>query len=103
MLPAATAPGKGIAKTVWSYPGNSTIDWTLTSGFRYAGTGERTVIVDDVLQADAGTRTTATTGGFCSPERCYRKLVRQGALERSPSATNCCGFGGIIQAQPFWI
>jgi len=29
------------------HPGNSTIDWTkLTSGFRYAGTGERTVIVD---------------------------------------------------------
>ena len=47
--------------------------------------GERTVIVDaDVLQADAGTRTAAITGGFVALADAMDKLVQQGALERSP-------------------
>ncbi|MBW4678729.1 MAG: ribonuclease PH [Microcoleus vaginatus WJT46-NPBG5] len=47
--------------------------------------GERTVIVDaDVLQADAGTRTTAITGGFVALADALETLLQSGALERSP-------------------
>jgi ribonuclease PH len=47
--------------------------------------GERTVIVDaDVLQADAGTRTTSITAGFVALADAMEKLVRVGELERSP-------------------
>ncbi len=47
--------------------------------------GERTVIVDaDVLQADAGTRTTSITAGFVALADAMEKLVRLGELERSP-------------------
>lgn len=47
--------------------------------------GERTLIVDaDVLQADAGTRTTSITGGFIALSDAMEKLVQQGALQRSP-------------------
>ncbi|MGJ3247025.1 MAG: ribonuclease PH [Elainellaceae cyanobacterium] len=47
--------------------------------------GERTFIVDaDVLQADAGTRTTAITGSFVALSDAIAKLMSEGALERSP-------------------
>lgn len=47
--------------------------------------GERTIIVDaDVLQADAGTRTTAITGGFVALADALDKLVQSGALPHSP-------------------
>ncbi|MDC0831570.1 ribonuclease PH [Leptolyngbya valderiana BDU 20041] len=47
--------------------------------------GERTIIVDaDVLQADAGTRTTAITGGWVALADAIATLVRDGELERSP-------------------
>jgi ribonuclease PH len=47
--------------------------------------GERTVIVDaDVLQADAGTRTTSITGGYVALADALEKLVKNGELERSP-------------------
>ncbi len=47
--------------------------------------GERTVIVDaDVLQADAGTRTTSITAGFVALADAMEKLVRVGELDRSP-------------------
>ncbi len=47
--------------------------------------GERTLIVDaDVLQADAGTRTTAITGGFVALADAIQVLLNQGELESSP-------------------
>src|ERR671932_1035815 len=46
--------------------------------------GERTVTVDaDVLQADAGTRTTSITGGYVALADALNKLVKTGELERS--------------------
>ena len=65
--------------------------------------GERTVTVDaDVLQADAGTRTTAITGGFVALADAMEKLLQQGALERSPIRHQVAGVSvGIIQEQPF--
>ena len=47
--------------------------------------GERTLIVDvDVLQADAGTRTTAITGGFVALVDALSQLVQMGELAITP-------------------
>jgi ribonuclease PH len=49
------------------------------------GLGERTLWVDcDVLQADGGTRTAAITGGYTALALALARLVRRGALDRSP-------------------
>ena len=65
--------------------------------------GKHTVIVDvDVLQADAGTRTTAITGGCVALASAMEKLVRQGTLERSPILHQVAAVSvGIIQEQLF--
>jgi len=47
--------------------------------------GERTITIDtDVLQADAGTRTTAINGGFVALGEAIEQLLALGELERSP-------------------
>ncbi len=47
--------------------------------------GQMTLLVDaDVLQADAGTRTTAINGGFVAMAMAIDKLIATGKLERSP-------------------
>lgn len=64
--------------------------------------GERTVIVDaDVLQADAGTRTAAITGGFVALADAMDKLVQQGALERSPILYQVAAVSvGLLHGEP---
>lgn len=65
--------------------------------------GERTVTVDaDVLQADAGTRTTSITGGYVALADALGKLVKQGELERSPIAHQIAAVSvGILEGEPF--
>lgn len=65
--------------------------------------GERTVTVDaDVLQADAGTRTTAITGGFVALAEAMEKLLQQNVLERSPIRSQVAAVSvGILQGEPF--
>lgn len=47
--------------------------------------GERTLTVDaDVLQADAGTRTAAITGGYVALQDAVHYLLERGELARSP-------------------
>ncbi|WP_017307000.1 ribonuclease PH [Spirulina subsalsa] len=47
--------------------------------------GERTITVDaDVLQADAGTRTTAITGSYVALALAIEKLMERGEILRSP-------------------
>lgn len=63
--------------------------------------GERSIILDcDVLQADGGTRTTAITGAYIAMVAAVRKLVKFGALKKSPvrdfvAATSVGVVGGI--------
>jgi ribonuclease PH len=58
---------------------------SLRSTLNMTALGERTIIVDtDVLQADAGTRTTAITGGFVALQDAVQTLLDSGELERSP-------------------
>jgi len=65
--------------------------------------GEYTVTVDaDVLQADAGTRTAAITGGFVALADAMEKLLRQGVLERSPILHQVAAVSvGLLQDEPF--
>lgn len=65
--------------------------------------GERTIVVDaDVLQADAGTRTTAITGGYVALVDAVEKLVQQGKLERSPIAHQVAAVSvGLLQGEPY--
>ena len=64
--------------------------------------GERTVTVDaDVLQADAGTRTTSITGGYVALADALEKLVKQGEIERSPLVHQIVAVsGGILEGEP---
>ncbi|NEN91376.1 MAG: ribonuclease PH [Okeania sp. SIO3H1] len=65
--------------------------------------GERTIIVDaDVLQADAGTRTTSITGGFVAVANAINKLMQQGELERSPIVHQVAAVSvGLLEGKEF--
>lgn len=65
--------------------------------------GERTVIIDaDVLQADAGTRTTSITGGFVALSSAMDKLVQAGEIERSPILHQVAAVSvGLLEGEPF--
>jgi ribonuclease PH len=65
--------------------------------------GERTLLVDaDVLQADAGTRTTSITGGFVALCDAVNSLVQSGELERSPVRHQVAAVSvGLIEGEPF--
>lgn len=106
MLPAATPQRQ--EREVLKLSGRTQeiqrlIGRSLRSALDLEALGERTVIVDvDVLQADAGTRTTAITGGFVALTDAIEKLMRQGALERSPIRYQVAAVSvGIIQDEPF--
>jgi len=97
MLPTYASASRTRIDDVWTYPRNSAIDWTQPRSDGFKALGERTVTVDaDVLQADAGTRTTAITG-FVALADVMAKLLQQGVLERSPiRKPNSSGFCGTI-------
>ncbi|WP_295615138.1 ribonuclease PH [Chamaesiphon sp. GL140_3_metabinner_50] len=58
---------------------------SLRSTLDFAALGEKTILVDaDVLQADAGTRTTAITGGYVALVQAIHRLVKRGELSHSP-------------------
>ena len=65
--------------------------------------GERTLTVDaDVLQADAGTRTTAITGSFVALADAISKLLQQGILEKSPLIGQVAAVSvGLLESEPF--
>lgn len=65
--------------------------------------GERTITIDaDVLQADAGTRTTSITGGFVALADAIASLIKQGELEKSPIRHQVAAVSvGLLQGEPF--
>lgn len=65
--------------------------------------GEWTLVVDaDVLQADAGTRTTAVTGGFVALADAINQLVNKGDLAQSPIRHHVAAVSvGLLAGQPF--
>ena len=75
---------------------------TAEYGMLPASTGERSIYVDcDVLQADGGTRCASITGGYVALDLACRRLISDGALERSPltgtiAAVSC----GVVDGLP---
>jgi ribonuclease PH len=65
--------------------------------------GERTITVDtDVLQADAGTRTTAITGGFVALVDAINTLIKQGELTESPILHHVAAVSvGLLEGEAF--
>lgn len=76
---------------------------SLRASIALEALGERTITVDaDVLQADAGTRTTAITGGYVALASAIEKLVQQGELEFSPLRQPVAAVSvGLIEGEPF--
>jgi ribonuclease PH len=75
---------------------------SLRGAIDFSLLGERTVYVDcDVLQADGGTRCASITGGLVALDLACRRLLADGALQRSPlvgtvAAVSC----GIVDGVP---
>lgn len=91
MLPGST-PGrqarvqKGRSEEIQRLVGRS-----LRAAVDLPALGERLITVDcDVLQADAGTRCAAITGGCVALDIALRRLVREGVLAASPLRRHVC-------------
>lgn len=76
---------------------------SLRSTLDMAALGERTIVIDaDVLQADAGTRTTAITGSFVALQDAINKLLERGDLERSPIVHQVAAVSvGLLENTPY--
>jgi len=63
--------------------------------------GERTITIDcDVLQADGGTRTASITGGWVALADALDRLVRAGALSKTPLIAQVAAVStGIVDGQ----
>lgn len=75
---------------------------SLRSSLDLSALGERTIVVDaDVLQADAGTRTAAITGGFVALVDAVKWLMETGELERSPIQSAIAAVSvGLVEGEP---
>jgi ribonuclease PH len=76
---------------------------SLRAALDLTALGERTLIVDaDVLQADAGTRTTAIFGGFVALVDAVNSLVEKGAIAHSPIRHHVAAISvGLLKGEPF--
>ena len=76
---------------------------SLRSTLDFEALGERTLLVDtDVLQADAGTRTTSITGAYVALQDAIDTLISGGHLERSPLVHEVAAVSvGIIEGEVF--
>lgn len=76
---------------------------SLRAALDFEALGEYTLTVDaDVLQADAGTRTTAITGGFVALAHAISQLLKQGMLKRSPLIGQVAAISvGLLEDEPF--
>lgn len=76
---------------------------SLRATIALEGLGERTFTVDaDVLQADAGTRTAAITGGYVALAHGISKLITAGELKKSPIIEPVAAVSvGLIEGEAF--
>jgi len=75
-----TGRGGGRAFEIQRLIGRSLRSVTNLKGF-----GERTIWIDcDVIQADGGTRTAAITGAYVALADAFRKMVKEGLIEKVP-------------------
>ncbi|XFA74122.1 ribonuclease PH [Thermosynechococcaceae cyanobacterium Okahandja] len=76
---------------------------SLRAALDFDRLGERTLIVDaDVLQADAGTRSVAITGGYIALADAVQQLLGQGVLTESPLVRQVAAVSvGLIDGEPY--
>lgn len=75
-----TGRGNGRALEIQRLIGRSLRSVTDLNGF-----GERTIWIDcDVIQADGGTRTASITGAYVALVDAFRKMVKNGMIEKIP-------------------
>ncbi len=76
---------------------------SLRSTLDFAILGEKTILVDaDVLQADAGTRTTAITGGYVALAQAIHRSIERGELNRSPLVSQVAAVSvGLVAGSAF--
>jgi ribonuclease PH len=76
---------------------------SLRSCIDLSALGEKTIAIDaDVIQADAGTRTTSITGGYVALALAIEKLLRKGELEKSPLRYPVAAVSvGLIEGEAF--
>jgi ribonuclease PH len=106
MLPTATQPRQ--AREFMKLSGRTQeiqrlIGRSLRAALDMRALGERTILVDaDVLQADAGTRTTSITGGYVALCDAIAHLLNSGELERSPIRHAIAAISvGLIEGSPY--
>jgi ribonuclease PH len=75
---------------------------SLRSTLDFEALGERTLVVDaDVLQADAGTRTTAITGAYVALRDAIASLIEAGELTENPLRHQVAAISvGIVAGTP---
>jgi ribonuclease PH len=106
MLPGATQPRQprellklsGRTQEIQRLIGRS-----LRASIDLKALGERTITIDaDVLQADAGTRTTAINGSYVALASAMEKLVKAGELAVSPLISSIAAISvGLIEQEAF--
>jgi ribonuclease PH len=66
------------------------------------GFGERTIWIDcDVIQADGGTRTAAITGAYVALVDAFRKMVKDGLIEKIPVKGSVAAISvGKVEGRP---
>ena len=76
---------------------------SLRAAIALEGLGEKTFTIDtDVLQADAGTRTAAITGGYVALAHGINKLIAAGELKKSPLVEPVAAVSvGLIEGEAF--
>jgi ribonuclease PH len=107
MLPASTSE-RSAREVNRGRPGGRTqeiqrlIGRSLRSVIDLGRLGERTITVDcDVLQADAGTRTAAITGGYVALALAVRKLVDAGDVPEDVLPDSVAAVSvGIVEGEP---
>ena len=105
MLPSATVPRQrrefmklsGRTQEIQRLIGRS-----LRAAIDLKLLGQRTITIDaDVLQADAGTRTAAITGGYVTLAYAVKKLLQHNELEQSPLLKPVAAISvGLIDGSP---
>jgi ribonuclease PH len=106
MLPSATRERQ--AREVMKLSGRTQeiqrlIGRSLRASIDLTALGERTITIDaDVIQADAGTRTTSITGSYVALALAIERLLKTGELEKSPLRYPVAAVSvGLIEGEAF--
>ncbi len=98
MLPGSTPGRQGRVQKGRSEEIQRLVGRSLRAMVDLVALGERVITIDcDVIQADAGTRCAAITGGCIAVELAVRRLVSQGQLAASPVRRRVCAVSCVVR------